>query len=343
MHCTEVIFSASEPYLPAAVLELVDAFPTARIQQLAPGLGRFEACDVDIAEVAQAVHRRPILFVQHLLRAIATPPRRSLDEDVQQVADIGVNLLHSSGVGTDIALQVWQSGEFVRSYRPEEIRSGLAERLTQRGFSLSRGSRDWILSVLITQEQVIVGFNRREDALVDWPGGRLSLAQCKDQISRSEFKLEELFKVVDLALPAQGVALDLGASPGGWTRILRQHGFTVWAVDPGALDPRVAADPNVHHAEMTAARYLAETNLKFDLVANDMRMTPILSSKLMLEAANRLKPGGLGIITLKITPHKPRDVIEDCFSILRRRYDIVFASQLFHNRNEVTVVVRRAG
>jgi 23S rRNA (cytidine2498-2'-O)-methyltransferase len=72
-------------------------------------------------------------------------------------------------------------------------------------------------------------------------------------------------------------------------------------------------------------------------------MTPILSSKLMLEAANRLKPGGLGIITLKITPHKPRDVIEDCFSILRRRYDIVFASQLFHNRNEVTVVVRRAG
>ena len=37
----------------------------------------------------------------------------------------------------------------------------------------------------------MVGLNRLEDSLSDWPGGRMRLARGEERVSRSEFKLEE--------------------------------------------------------------------------------------------------------------------------------------------------------
>lgn len=42
-------------------------------------------------------------------------------------------------------------------------------------------------------------------------------------------------------------ALDIGASPGGWTAFLAEKFDKVIAVDPGALDETVLARPNVTH------------------------------------------------------------------------------------------------
>ncbi|MGH2560415.1 MAG: SAM-dependent methyltransferase, partial [Thermomicrobiales bacterium] len=209
-----------------------------------------------------------------------------------------------------------------------------------RGITVARAGRERVLSVCMTPAAVILGVNRAAEALADWPGGRVRLARDDGQVSRAEFKLEELFKLVDLAIPSGGTAVDLGASPGGWTRIVRQRGMTVWAVDPGDLDPRVASDPGVHHVRTTAGPFLATIDRTFDLVLNDMRMTPALSCALMLDAAKHLSPGGLAIVTLKITPHDARGIVRESLRTLDRAYEIVLARQLYHNRNEVTVVAR---
>ncbi len=177
--------------------------------------------------------------------------------------------------------------------------------------------------------------------MADWPGGRVALARGAAQISRAEFKLEEVIQVFNPALPANGIALDLGASPGGWTRVLRQHGLTVWAVDPGDLDPRLAGDAGVHHVKTTAGPFLAQTGHRFDLVVNDMRMTPPRSCELMNVASRRLRPAGLAIMTLKLSPHRPLPVVHQALSALRQSYDVLHARQLYHNRNEITVVARR--
>lgn len=79
----------------------------------------------------------------------------------------------------------------------------------------------------------------------------------------------------------------------------------------------------------------------FDLVVDDMRMVPTLSCKVMLEAAQCLKPNGVAIITLKISPREPLKTVRRCLEILEQSYDILHARQLYHNRNEVTVVARR--
>jgi 23S rRNA (cytidine2498-2'-O)-methyltransferase len=337
---SRTVFSASEAYFPAAKQELLSVFRNARVERLGPDAGGLEAEGVDISDVAQACCRHRIIFVRHLMREVARIPVPDAASDIDRVSEVIIGKAISHNAGPTLSLQVWLSGPSPLTYRPDELWKRVAADLSQQGFTVARGNQDQVLSVCVTRKGIVLGVNRRADALTDWPGGRVALARDAGQISRAEFKLDELFKVLDIELPFGGVALDLGASPGGWTRVLRRRGLTVWAVDPAALDLRIAADPGVHHVPTTAAPFLAGTDQVFDLVVNDMRMTATLSSEVMLKAAERLAPNGLAIMTLKISPHDPLKTIRRALAILERSYEILHVRQLYHNRNEVTVVAR---
>jgi 23S rRNA (cytidine2498-2'-O)-methyltransferase len=204
-----------------------------------------------------------------------------------------------------------------------------------------------------------VGVTGRADALADWPGGRVVLGRPPEQVSRAEWKLEELLKldegravlepVLEEAATSRGQAdrgharraLDLGAAPGGWTRVLRNHGFEVWAIDPGELHPAVAEDQGVHHVRTTAGRFFSEDEGRYGLVVNDMRMTAERSARVVVDAASRLVTGGVAVMTLKLPSKRPLPAVERSLEILGAAYEPVLARQLFHNRNEVTVVARR--
>ncbi len=102
----------------------------------------------------------------------------------------------------------------------------------------------------------LAGISLAADNLSNWAGGMRRFAREEGQISRAEFKLLEAIEVFGIAMPTHGVALDLGAAPGGWTRVLRRAGQYVTAIDPGDLDARLADDPGVRHRRMTAEQYL---------------------------------------------------------------------------------------
>lgn len=188
----------------------------------------------------------------------------------------------------------------------------------------------------------LTGVSRAEENLSNWAGGMHRFAREEGQVSRSEFKLLEAFDVFAIRLPGHGVALDLGASPGGWTRILRQRGQYVTAVDPGELDPRVAADKGVRHKRMTAEEYLRGEPDSFDVIVNDMRMDARDSARLMLAYARHLYANGIVIMTLKLPQSGALPILRSALEILGREYRIEGARQLFHNRSEVTVYLRRA-
>jgi 23S rRNA (cytidine2498-2'-O)-methyltransferase len=245
-----------------------------------------------------------------------------------------------------LAVQAWVSGTPRIGYRSGELAQAVSRELAEAGFRVSRAGEPLVLSLCVTPHGVVLGLNATDDSLADWPGGRLRLARDRDQVSRAEFKLEELFHTFPVDLPGGGRALDLGASPGGWTRILRRHGLQVWAVDPGDLHPLLARDPKVHHERTTAGEFLRHTGIRFDLVVNDMRMDPLRSAEVMLDAASRTRKGGLAIVTLKTGTRHPVETVETvdrCRALLERAYRIVFARQLQHNRHEVTVVAEVRG
>lgn len=77
-------------------------------------------------------------------------------------------------------------------------------------------------------------------------------------VSRGGEKLEEAFRVFHLDVRDR-VCLDIGASTGGFTDCLLQHGATrVYALDVGRgqLHPRLAADPRVQVMDSVNARGL---------------------------------------------------------------------------------------
>ena len=78
-------------------------------------------------------------------------------------------------------------------------------------------------------------------------------------VSRGGFKLEKALDVFGLDVQC-AVAIDIGASTGGFTDVLLQRGARlVYAVDVGTgqLDAKIAADPRVVNLEQTNARELA--------------------------------------------------------------------------------------
>jgi 23S rRNA (cytidine2498-2'-O)-methyltransferase len=335
-----LLFSAAEDYLAPATEELRDLYPDARFGALGPDLGWIEAEGLSIGALAQACRETPTVFIRHLMREVGFIPTDrtgSLEDVVTTALDAWTAL----PLRPDVSLQVWSTGEVRVGYRTDELRRALADALHEAGLAVARSGAEQILGTVVTPEGVSLGLNNVDSALSDWPGGQVRLSKPKGQVSRSEFKLEELFRAHDIDLPKGGTAIDLGASPGGWTRILRQRGFTVWAVDPAALDPRLTHDPGIHHVRMTAGPFLHMTDVVADLVVNDMRMAPDLSAQVMLDAAERLAPGGTIIQTLKVTPRHTRETVSRSLATLGRAYTMTWAGQLHHNRNEVTVVASK--
>jgi 23S rRNA (cytidine1920-2'-O)/16S rRNA (cytidine1409-2'-O)-methyltransferase len=131
----------------------------------------------------------------------------------------------------------------------------LDQALVERGFCPSREK---------AKRAILAGLVRARGQLVSKPGGLvqpgdpLSLDAPERFVSRGGHKLEH--GLLHFQLQVAGVtALDLGASTGGFTDCLLQHGAaTVFAVDVGRgqLAWKLRRDPRVRVMEQTNARFL---------------------------------------------------------------------------------------
>lgn len=339
MDISRIFFSADEDYLSAAADELRPFFPTSVMEPVGPDLASFEDEGVSISVLADTIQKEHLVFTRHLMRGVGQIDL-SQAQDLTDLGDIALDAWEQLPLPGAVSLHVWSSGQADLPYRTDQLWRRLAAALTDMDIEVSRGGTSHILSACVTENGIIFGSNGAANALADWPGGRVRLAKPKGQISRAEFKLEELFRTESVVLPEGGKALDLGASPGGWSRILLERGFEVWAVDPADLDRRLDGREGLHHIQTTAGPFLAENSERFTLIVNDMRMTPGLSASIMNSAAGHLAPDGLGIMSVKLQPTDPLRAIDDTFHMLSKAWELVFARQLHHNRNEITVVVR---
>lgn len=348
-----LILTAEADFLELALAELHLVAPEAQTTPLAEGVLLVNS-DRDFFTIAEAWRQAPPIFVRHICPVQAVVPlRNKLNADLailqQQVTDAILPL-----VDPELPFSVQSRVLADLPYKPFDLNNPIAEVLSSTGAPLDVRSPQQILSIVcatritnhesrITNYVAYLGLSLAVHNLSNWAGGMRRFAREADQVSRAEFKLLEALEIFAIQLPPRGVALDLGASPGGWTRALRQHDQYVTAIDPGELDPRVAKDRGVRHKRMTAEQYLADEPDQFDLIVNDMRMDARDSARLMVAYAKQLYRHGLVIMTLKL-PEQHRDpVIDHAFNILRQAYTIVGARHLFHNRSEITVYLRLKG
>jgi 23S rRNA (cytidine1920-2'-O)/16S rRNA (cytidine1409-2'-O)-methyltransferase len=127
----------------------------------------------------------------------------------------------------------------------------------------------------------------------------MTVAPAPTFVSRGGLKLDHALTTFAVD-PTNQICADVGASTGGFTDCLLQHGAArVYAIDVGygQLDWRLRNDPRVVVMERTNARYLESLPEPVDLVVVD---ASFISLKTLLPAIVRMaRPGGRLIALIK--------------------------------------------
>jgi 23S rRNA (cytidine2498-2'-O)-methyltransferase len=182
--------------------------------------------------------------------------------------------------------------------------------------------------------------------------GILRLKMPHDAPSRSYLKLAEAFEV--LLTPEEQAqwlrpgmtAVDLGAAPGGWSWQLVQRGFKVIAVDNGPLKGVAAGHPAIRHLREDGFRYRPRRPV--DWLVCDMVEKPQRVAELMADwVASGLSPRA--IFNLKLPMKKRVAALAEALGSVRDTLGAkgigyrLAARQLYHDREEVTVLLARKG
>ena len=140
-------------------------------------------------------------------------------------------------------------------------------------------------------------------------GTDLSLKPAPKYVSRGGLKLEHA--LVEFGIDVTGmVALDVGASTGGFTDCLLQHGAKhVFAVDAGRgqLHERLVRDPRVTSMERTNARIGFELPEPVDIITADVSFISLYA--VLPRSFAHLKPGGVCVALLKPQFEARRDEV----------------------------------
>ena len=155
---------------------------------------------------------------------------------------------------------------------PQHLKTRLDRLLVERGISGSREKAQAMIlagQVLVDNQKIEkCGTAVKRDAALRIAGRPMKY------VSRAGSKLEGALGYFGVD-PSGKVCMDIGASTGGFTQCLLDHGAVkVFAVDAGAhqMDWRIREDPRVVVMEKTNARYLRfeQTGERVDLVTMDV-------------------------------------------------------------------------
>lgn len=343
----EIIVTMKPGFIEAGLNEVFAADRYAKwVQALDRGVG-IVRLNGDFTIFANALAKTRPIFVQHVfpvhMRVARTNERRDVNALADQITEQSDEWMARLDSSRSFSVQVRSIGGMEERSIADVLVKQLVSIGEKRGLAQDVADPEQVVSVMVTTDHVYIGISLARDNLSDWAGGRHRFAREAGQISRAEFKLLEAIDVFGVDLPKQGVALDLGAAPGGWSRVLLERGLQVIAVDPADLHPSLANHSLVTHVKETAQSYLRRSvTAKFDVIVNDMRMDALESAALMVALHSYLKAGGFAVMTAKLAERHAQRAVREVLDTLSRRYAVVGARQLFHNRSEVTIYLKKA-
>ena len=181
-----------------------------------------------------------------------------------------------------------------------------------------------------------------------WPMGIPRFRMPREAPSRSTLKLaeaiDEFIDEKDRArrLAPGMTAVDLGASPGGWTWQLVKHGLMVTAVDNGEIDPKLLESGQVKHRRDDGFHFRPADPV--DWMVCDMVESP---SRIARLASSWVAQGWCreSIFNLKLPMKKRWEEVERCRAIIDEALGgggyYLRMKQLYHDREEITAILSR--
>ncbi|HWH41713.1 MAG TPA: 23S rRNA (cytidine(2498)-2'-O)-methyltransferase RlmM [Usitatibacter sp.] len=177
-----------------------------------------------------------------------------------------------------------------------------------------------------------------------WPMGIARLRMPSGSPSRSTLKLAEAFmEIVGARSFEPGTtAVDLGASPGGWTWQLVQRGFMVTAVDNGPMDAALLDSGQVRHRRDDGFHYRPPEPVAWmvcDMVESPSRIAHLVSRWLVQGWCRE------AVFNLKLPMKKRWEEVERCRAIIDEALGgggyYLRLKQLYHDREEITGYIAR--
>ncbi|AUH73066.1 SAM-dependent methyltransferase [Legionella sainthelensi] len=165
-----------------------------------------------------------------------------------------------------------------------------------------------------------------------WPHGKCYFLEDKiNPPNRAYLKLWEALTLLGKYPRLGDTALDLGASPGGWTYVMQSLGANVTAVDKAPLDPKIAQLPNINYLQQSAfALDPMQLDRKYDWVLSDVACYPDRAYALIMKWIESEKAKQM-IFTIKLQGEINLSTIRQ-FQLIPNSY----ITNMFYNKHEAT-------
>ncbi|CAM3026183.1 methyltransferase [Legionella steigerwaltii] len=166
----------------------------------------------------------------------------------------------------------------------------------------------------------------------NWPHGKCYFIEDKiNPPNRAYLKLWEALTLLGKYPKSGDKALDLGASPGGWTYVMHSLGASVTAVDKALLDPKIAKLPNINYVQQSAfAIDPAKLEQNYDWVLSDVACYPDRAYALIMKWIESGKAKQM-IFTIKLQGKVELSTIKK-FQMIPNS----FITNMFYNKHEAT-------
>ena len=305
------------------------------------GFALFEAHQDDMgADLAKHLELRRLVFARQLLRASELLTLPEADRVTPIVA--GARELAKRFAGLRIEMPDTNEGKSLATLtRP--LTPHLEKALRKAGIAFEDpGAPDRLHVFFVGGRACHLGLGAVDNSS-PWPMGIPRLRMPGSAPSRSTLKLAEaLGEFLDEDQRAKRLApgmtaVDLGASPGGWTWQLVQRGMRVIAVDNGPMDGKLLDSGQVKHRREDGFHF--RPSEPADWMVCDMVESP---SRVAGLVARWIAKGWCreSIFNLKLPMKKRWDEVQRCRSIIDAALGgggyYLRLKHLYHDREEIT-------
>lgn len=206
----------------------------------------------------------------------------------------------------------------------------------------SRGNPSALLQILLLDNETLWTSASPVRALPPaqtWPSrhpaGLADVADDDEAPASSFRKLVEAIECLGVDPQADETAVDLGACPGGWTRVLRTYGTRVTAVDRSPLAPGLMADPQVQFVQGDAFTWKPPQPVDWlvsDIIAFPERVPELLEAWCKPRWCQRF------VVQMKFRGEPDWQALDAALAVARGLGYAVRARHFFNDKNEVTLL-----
>lgn len=331
----EFIFTCNAKFEKLAMYEFKKYDDTFELKKwIGDGVG-LATSQLKIEEISENIYKKPIIFTRHIFEVGTILDKNDYKEKI--VAFCEENIIKKA------TFCIQTRGTMKAIDDINNLSEQIAKELVSKGYKLDVAKGSSIVSLYVSEESIYVGVGSAKINLSHWKGGMPHYSSTKEYnfVSRAEYKLLEAIECFGINLKNMKIGADLGAAPGGWTKVLVDNGLNCVSIDPSHLAKEINANKNVQYYHMLVEDYM-KLDIKdhFDIVVNDMKMNIGNSIKVTNRFYEKIRNGGIVVVTFKLPKEFSYKEILEHISMFNG-FEFVGARQLFHNRNEITVIMKK--